>query len=89
MSKTWKQMWTEHLQDKYEEAAERWGAEWDQETDKSMMDNEKVVFNIMYHQMKEALDSLQDDPQTLVRSAVTSRFEQMQKAMDEILQVYA
>lgn len=89
MSKTWKQMWTEHLQSKYEEAAERWGAEWDQETDKSMMDNEKVVFNIMYYQMKEALDSLPDDPQTLVRSAVTSRFEQMQKAMDEILQVYA
>lgn len=87
--KPWKQMWKHHLQEKYSETADRWNAEWDKETPEDMTDNSKVVFCLCYQQMQEALNSLPDEPQILVRSAVTSRFEQMQQTMDEILEVFA
>ena len=78
-SLTWKKMWKKHLEHKYAEHAIRWENE---------TRDDRLVFCILYMQMQEALDSLDDEPQTLVRSAVTSRFETIQKAMDCILDVF-
>lgn len=80
MEKTWKKMWQDHLRNKYGESAKRWQNE---------TNDDRMVFCILYQQMQDALESLTDEPQTLVRSAVTSRLQSIQKSMDEIAVVFS
>ena len=77
MEKTWKQRWKDHLRSKYSETAEQWSEETD----------DRAVFCLCYRQMQDALNSLPDEPQPLVRDAVTARFETIQATMDEIREV--
>lgn len=79
MDKTWKQMWKDHLQNKYGKAAERW------ENEKK---DDRLVFVTTYRKMQDALDTLDDEPHNLVKSAMASRLQEMQEPMDEILGVF-
>lgn len=76
MEKTWKQMWKDHLRNRYEEASERW-------SHPGVFDD-RLVFCISYHRMQGALNTLPDEPHLFIRGAVTSKLEETCRMMDEI-----
>ena len=79
MDKTWKQMWKDHLERHYADAAERWEHE---------TKDDRLVFCITYRKMQEALDSLPDEPHIFIQQAVTSKIWTATRMMDKILEVF-
>lgn len=79
MDKTWKQMWKDHLERHYADAAERW---------KDETHDDRLVFVNVYRQMQEALDSLPDDPHNFIANAVTAKIQTATRMLDEILEVF-
>ena len=76
MKKSWKKMWTDHFERKYAAAVARWDGKFD---------DDRLVFCNTYRMIVRALDSLSDDPDTLVKCAMNSAFEKEQKSLDAIL----
>ncbi len=79
MGKPWKQMWKDHLRNRYGDAAERW---------KDETHDDRLVFVNVYRHMQEALDSLPDEPHLFIANAVTSKIMTTTRMMDEILIVF-
>lgn len=79
MNKPWKQMWKDHLRNRYGAAAERW---------KDETHDDRLVFVNCYRKLQEALDSLDDEPHYFVALAVTERMQGTMKTMDEIAETF-
>lgn len=79
MSKPWKQMWKDHLQQRYADAAERW---------KDETHDDRLVFVNVYRILQEALDSLPDEPHNFVACAVVSRMRESMETLDSIAEVF-
>lgn len=79
IKKSWKKMWTDHFERKYAEAASRWSG---------CYSDDRLVFCNVYHMIMRALDSLPEDPDVLVKSAMVSKFHEEQEALDRILVVF-
>lgn len=78
MEKTWKQMYKDHLQQRYGAAAERWRS----------ATGDRRVFANCYRTMQEALDSLDDNPNFFVTCAMANRISDVMKVMDEIAETF-
>ena len=79
IKKSWKKMWTDHFRMKYSETVERW-------TD--CRSDDRLIFCNVYRMIMRALDSLPEDPDVLVKSAMVSKFHEEQEALDRILVVF-